>query len=468
MKKSAYRTIFHIYLIFFLSLLGTIIAAIGLSLLLITVQKPDGETVRSDWPKVLTENFGEQIIFVDDKPQVKQMGMELLQNNHIGVQIIDNTGNEVYAFQKPENTSTSYSITHLLRLYQTGHFNTEKNISLIGEVSHQGRAYAYILHFPMEITKVTMYLNGERFTGGKTVILSTVFILLLVMLVAGMAYGFWTARMIGRLTSAIRDISKRSYLPFRNGGAFRDLYESLNILDAQIRASDSLREETERMRREWIANITHDLKTPLSPIKGYAEILQENKSGEQCGQYAKIILKNANYMEGLINDLKLTWQLEHGTLPVNLQKQNLIRFLRELAIEILNNPEYENRRIHFESIDETILLSFDTKLLKRAVQNLIINAFVHGDKDTEVTLRIVPTENDISITISDNGRGMTEKEAQRLFERYYRGTSTESKSEGTGLGLAIVKNIVELHGGNISLSSIPHIGTTFRISFPRN
>ncbi len=470
MKKSGYRTILHIYLIFFLSLLGTLLASISLFLLLITVQKPDGTATRSDWPKAFAEEFKEQIIFIDDKPQVKQTGLMLLQDNHIGLQIIDNIGNEIYGFQTPEKASTHYSITDLLYLNQTGHLDTEESTSFVGAVTYQKTDYIYIVHFPIEIRNITMYLNGKRFAGGKTIILSTVAILLFVILVAGVVYGFWTAGIISRLTTSIKNISKRSYLPLRSNGAFGDLYDSLNTLDMEIKASDKLQEETEQMRREWIANITHDLKTPLSPIKGYSEILLDNtpKTEEQCRQYALIMLKNAAHIENLVDDLKLTYQLEHDMVPINRQDQNLIRFLRELVIDILNRPEYESRCIQFESMDETIQFSFDYKLLTRAFQNLIINAFVHGDKNTEITLQITATENDVKITVADNGKGMTEEETDRLFERYYRGTSTENKPEGTGLGLTIAKNIIELHGGSISASSIPDIGTIFLIYFPRS
>lgn len=470
MKKSGYRTILHIYLIFFLSLLGTILAAVGLFMLNITVQKPDGTATRSDWAKSFTEDFKEQIIFVNDKPQVKQVGLASLQDNQIGLQILDDFGDEIYSFQTPETAITHYSTSDLLQLNQTGRFDAEKNTSFVGITSYQEVEYTYIIHFPMEIKKVTMYLNGERFKGGKTVILSIVCILLFVILVAGIVYGFWTARIISRLSVSIKDISKRSYLPLRNSGAFGDMYDSLNSLDTEIKASDRLREETDNMRREWIANITHDLKTPLSPIKGYSEILFEDtpKTEEQCRRYAGIILKNAAYMENLMDDLKLTYQLESGMIPINRQEQNLTRFLRELMIDMLNRPEYENRCIQFECMNDTISFPYDEKLLTRAFQNLIINAFVHGDESTEIILRITASEDDVNITVADNGNGMTAEEADRLFERYYRRTNTENKTEGTGLGLAIVKNIVELHGGTISISSIPNIGTAFLVCFPRN
>ncbi|PKM50562.1 MAG: sensor histidine kinase [Firmicutes bacterium HGW-Firmicutes-7] len=470
MKKSGYRTIFHIYLIFFLSLLGTTLSAIGLFLLLITVQTSDGATVRSDWPKIFTENFREQIIFIDDKPQVKQSGIELLQDNSIGLQILDDTGYEIYSYGKPKKALNYYSNTDIVRLFHSSNLGDDKITSFIGEITNKENGYAYIIYFPIEVKKVTMYLNGERFTGGKTVIISIVAILLSVILISGIIYGFCIARVISRLTMSIKDISKRSYLPIQNRGAFSDLYDSLNTLDTEIKASDRLRQQTEKMRRDWIANITHDLKTPLSPIKGYAEILQDDtiKTDEQYKRYAGVMLKNAVHMENLIDDLKLTYQLENGMVPVNRQEQNLIRFSKELVIDILNNPEYESRSIHFESTEETILFSFDPKLLTRAFQNLMINALVHGQHNAEVTLQISVSENGVKITVADNGKGMTTEETSKLFERYYRGTNTRHKPEGTGLGLAIAKDIVELHGGTISVSSVLDFGTVFLIYFPTN
>lgn len=468
MKKSGYRTIFHIYLIFFLSLLGAIIAAIGLFYLLVTVQTPSGSTIKSDWPKSFTEDFRAQIIFIDDKAQVKQTGIELLQENDIGLQILDHSGYEIFSYQKPEQADNTYSNTELLYLYQTGQLKDSESTSFIGTVTNNGNDYAYILHFPMKISKVTMYLNADRFTGGKTIAILIVGILLMIVLISGIIYGFWTTRIMSHLSASIREVATRSYLPIQAHGAFRDIYDSLNTLDTEIKASDRLREQTEKMRKVWIANITHDLKTPLSPIKGYAEILQEHgtKTEKQCERYARIMLKNVAYMETLIDDLKLTYQLENGMIPLERQEQNFIRFIKELIIDILNNPEYECRTIHFEATEETVLIAFDQTLLTRAFQNLIINAFVHGDENTEITLQTSVSDTILQIVVSDNGKGMTAEERGALFQRYYRGTNTEHKPEGTGLGLAITKSIVELHGGSISVSSIQGIGTAFQIQFP--
>ena len=109
---------------------------------------------------------------------------------------------------------------------------------------------------------------------------------------------------------------------------------------------------------------------------------------------------------------------------------------------------------------------FDEKLLTRAFQNLIINAFVHGGENIEVSLKINLCDSACKIIISDNGKGMESEEVQKLFNRYYRGTNTEHKVEGTGLGLHISKSIIEMHGGTIKVNSKVNVGTSFEINLP--
>ena len=467
MKRSGYRTIFHIYLIFFLALLGTVLLTGYFFFQTVSVRTSDGANIRSDWPKVFTADFQEQIIFISDMPQVKQAGMALLQEHKIGIQILDGSGGEVFSYQKPEQASTAYSSTELLQLVQNGKSADGETTICAGAAADAGTQVAYLLYFPVNVSKVTMYVNGERFAGGKTMIVPVLCALFLLVLVSGVLYGSLTTKAIKRLMTAIREISVREYLPVQKQGVFHDLYDSLNTLDAEIRASDHLRAQTEKTREEWIQNITHDLKTPLCPIKGYAEILQETDGGDRKRRrhYAEVMLKNVSYMEKLIEDLKLTYQLENWMLPIRREDKNIVRFVKELVIDILNTPEYENRIIRFESEDETVIFSFDQMLFTRAFRNLIINAFVHGEEHTEVTVSISASQAALKIKVADNGKGMEPEAAKRLFDRYYRGTNTEQKPEGTGLGLAITKGIIDLHGGMISVSSIPGIGTTFEIGF---
>lgn len=267
------------------------------------------------------------------------------------------------------------------------------------------------------------------------------------------------------LMTAIQDISKRNYHPKKNTGTFKEVYESLNRLDYDIKLSDQTRLQTEKSREEWIANISHDLKTPLSPIKGYGEILVESKDS-LTAERAGIILKNADYIEMLINDLKLTYQLDNGMITLDLKTQDMVRFMKEIVIDILNDPRFIDQQILFDSKEEKIDWQFDPKLLRRAFTNLIINAFVHGNSNTEVYLTISKINKQLEIIISDNGPGMTQQQIDHLFERYYRGGTTKQNKEGTGLGLAITKEIIEYHHGKIQVSSIVEKGSQFRILFP--
>ncbi|MDN9572381.1 HAMP domain-containing histidine kinase [Clostridioides difficile] len=469
MKKSGYRSILHIYLIFFIALLSVIIFAIIFSFSMISVNTPAGTVVKSNYPKEFTESFVEQIVFIDDVPRIKQYGLELLQSNKAGIQILNDNGQEIANYQKSENMQDFYSDSDLLQLYQTGHISDNQTTSFIGNLTHNGKDYTYIVHFPLNISKVTMYLNGDRFTTGKTVILLCASVVFLIIIVAGYIYGFWITKTINRMSMSVKDIAGRSYVPVINSGVFREVFDSLNHLDTEIKTSDKVKEETEKIRKEWIANITHDLKTPLSPIKGYAEVLSEKDTTyEEQIKYSQVILKNVSYMESLIDDLKLTYQLDNGIVPIQRVKHNIVRFLKELVIDVLNNPEYEDRTIHFDCTEENIIFSFDHKLMTRAFQNLIINAFTHGNDDTEIILQISVVNDILQIVISDNGNGMNQEEVNHLFQRYYRGTSTEKKTAGTGLGLAITKSIVEAQGGNITVESEIGIGTDFKICFSLN
>lgn len=281
--------------------------------------------------------------------------------------------------------------------------------------------------------------------------------------------GFWLIRHLSKMKKGIENISQRTYTRLPEKGIFSEVYGALNKMDMEIRNSDKIQEETDRVRNEWITNITHDLKTPLSPIKGYAELLTSNAEIDKATmqEYGGIILKNVNHTEKLINDLKLTYQLDSGSMPFNPQFVKLARYMKELVIDIVNDPAFKDRNIVFESNAQDIEICIDTDLFRRAMNNLIINALTHNPPETKVTISIdTNSEKEACVYISDNGKGMSDEEQAELFNRYYRGTNTKEKPEGSGLGLAIAKQIINLHNGNIHVKSELNEGTQFTIILP--
>lgn len=458
-----------IYIVFFLILfiLGTL--GIAFFLHIVNIEKPNGETATSAWPKTFTKNFSTEIIIVKDEVLLKNSGIEKLEKYGLWFQLLDTSGKEIIAYNTAPDLKTEYTVFELLDI--TGGKQTNKTETVFaGVYVKQGIECTYLIGFPVNISKVIMYLNGEHFTNGKSIVVTILFAVCVFIMLFGFFYGLWITRKMQKITKSVFEIALRTYTPIKQVGLFEDVYVSLNQLDSEIQASDELRDNTELLRKEWIEGITHDLKTPLSPIKGYGELLTNTQyeiSTSDIRKYGNVILKNINYTESLINDLKLIYQMENGTANTRISKVNIVRQLKEIIIDLLNTPEYENCKINFVSSSNEIYTELDISLFRRAVSNIIINALIHNAKDTDILVTIELNDN-ILISIQDNGTGLTTEEQKKLFTRYYRGTNTEAKPEGTGLGMGIVKQIVELHDGKIEVDSIYGEGTRITITLPHS
>ena len=447
-----------------------VISGIGLFYYVFSIPEPEGLSL-ADWPNRFTDNFSAWMFSEDGELQIEEIGLERLDEYGLWLQVIDESGQEIFAYNKPENYPVSYSASELVTLgtnaYEDGY------TVFVSSFEDSGQTWSYLIGFPYAIGKYMLYYNGETVSRLSPVFRMVIFSLSFIAVVLFLAYAFWLTRQMGKITKGIGKISHLTYQPLPERGIFSGVYTALNKMDEEIRHSDQLKEETERVRREWITNITHDLKTPLSPVKGYAELLADGAAADTqtVQEYGSIILKNVDYAEKLMNDLKLTYQLESGAFPFHPQQVRLVRYLKELVIDIANDPVFSDRDIEFESESKLseLTAAIDPDLFRRAVGNLVINALVHNLPDTKVTVSVSEDKRKgICISVRDNGVGIDEAEQAELFTRYYRGTNTKEKPEGSGLGLAIAKQIVVLHGGDIAVKSKPGEGTEFSILLPAN
>lgn len=465
-NKNNTNPFFRLFGMVMILVFAAVIAGIGLFYYMFAIPEPEGLSLAS-WPNRFTDNFSVWLEEEENELKVKDKGIEYLDQYGLWLQILDEKGEEVFSYHKPDGYPNYYSASELISCSVS---NTKNETTIFtGSYKSTRQTYAYMIGFPYRIGKHMIYYNGETVSRLSPIFRTGIIGIMIVVFLSVLTYGFWLSKHLGKITNSIREISLRTYIPLTEKGLFGSIYTALNEMDAEIRHSDQLQKDTERVRKEWITNITHDLKTPLSPIKGYAELLTENPVPESniVQEYGEIILKNAGYTEKLINDLKLIYQFEAGVIPLELQKVHLIRYIKELVIEIINNPAFSNHRIEFENTTEDILLYLDSKLFRRAIENLIINAFTHNPPDTQITICIEKRKpNRAQIVVQDNGIGISKEEQLKLFERYYRGTNTKEKPEGSGLGLAIAKQIITLHGGEIIVRSNPKEGTTFIISLP--
>lgn len=468
MKKTVYQSMKMLYSILLMVFLLIVLAGIALSFSLITTIDADGNRVLSNWPQNYAKDFSTAGYLSIDQglPVLSDAGKKSLDDHLLWLQIVDQNGDQLFSYRTPPEQPAHYSPMAFFALCQGT--DEGKYTVCAGTIADHGEQWTYLIGFPMQIKKVTMYLDSSSFSGGKSVLLMLLSFSALLTVICGGICSFWLSSHLCRIMKAVGEISSRRYEPFHAKGLFQDLYGSLNEMNDELLASSRELARHEILREEWITNITHDLKTPLSPIKGYAELFadpQYRLSETSRVNYGQTICRNVEYMEKLLNDLKLTYQLNHYMLPVEKKRASLSRFIKETIIEVLNHPEYGHRKIEFMEADEEVFYCFDEMLLKRAINNLLYNALIHNPADTEIHVRL-QVEDQILLTIADRGKGMCAEEMEKLFQRYYRGTNTEAKTEGTGLGMAIAKQIIEISGGSIQVESEPGKGTDLIICFP--
>ncbi|RMD01674.1 sensor histidine kinase [Clostridium autoethanogenum] len=464
MKKSGYKVIFNLYFKFFIAflILISIFSGIGLYLLNVNISSENSYANWSSWPAYFTSHFYKEISFDKGKPKLTDSAVGELKKYKLSFQIVDKNGDVTLEYNEPKSAAKHYSPIDIVQLYKNGD-SAGKHTIFVGSVNNSGEKWTYIIGFPVKISKITLYMNYNKVLKIKFVILALFILLILIAAV----YGIWMNRTLLNITSGIRRLASNNYIPMKEKGTYKDIKYSLNLLYSKLKASEDERKKNQTLREEWIANISHDLKTPLSPIKGYAEILNDPKydvTSQDAKKYGKTILRNAENLESIVENLNFTYQLKNGMLPINRESENLVRLLKEVIISILNNPKYEKRNIIFNCVEDIIDSNFDNTLFKRAFTNLIYNSVIHNSPDTEIRVSI-KKEDKIYINIDDNGKGMSEEEVKKLFERYYRGTSSSVSVKGSGLGMAIAKQIIEAHGGKINVKSKLNVGTSIEIEF---
>ncbi len=226
----------------------------------------------------------------------------------------------------------------------------------------------------------------------------------------------------------------------------------------------------EKMHKNFAANVSHELKTPLTTIKGFIETLQEmvsrNDTDESLG-FLKIIEKNVNRMIELVNDLLALSRLERlqGT-DILLENQNIGALIQGAVNSCHSNVKEKNITIQIDC-PENLAAMLDPILMEQAILNLVDNAVKYSDADTSVSIAAVKKDGYVDIIIEDKGRGIEKEHLPKIFNRFYRIDKARSRNEGgTGLGLAIVKHIVQYHQGKIDVKSHKGRGSIFKISIP--
>ncbi len=233
---------------------------------------------------------------------------------------------------------------------------------------------------------------------------------------------------------------------------------------------DTLKQQ-EQFRREFLANISHEFKTPLFAIQGYIEALQDSAivEDEQTKKFLIKAAKNVDRLTFLIKDLDAISKLESGEIPINYEVFDLSVLINEVIDSLeMKAKKYQISLTFKDKYDHPTMVYADQEKIRQVVVNLIDNSFKYGNTNGETAIKIFELHEQFLVEVTDNGIGIEEKNQARVFERFFRTDQSRSREVGgSGLGLAIVKHILEAHDQTITLRSTAGIGSTFGFTLQR-
>lgn len=417
-------------------------------------------------PEKIMENL-KKAIYLDENQNIKieNSAISLLENEKAGIQILDSANKEIFNYNKPRNAKELYTNKTLIEVY-----NNKNNTVFLDEVIINSEIFTYMIFLDANKINRINYsydVKSLKIAHNFPFIIGINIVLILAM---SLLFTLKITKPINKIIDKIIDLSNEKYtINQSKKGIYSKVENCLIELTKKLILNEQERNRIEKMREEWICNITHDIKTPLTSIIGNAEILADSEykiSDEVKERYCKTIIGKSEYIKTLIEDLNLSTRLKNNSLILNKKKVNIVSLVRHIIIDIVNDEKYNYNNISFTYSKEEIFLEIDEELIKRVFVNLIINAFIHNSKDVKININIEQIENkNAHITIKDNGKGISKEELYNIFKRYYRGTNTLKKIEGSGLGMAIAHDIIKVHNAQIKVESELGNGLEIDINF---
>ncbi len=275
------------------------------------------------------------------------------------------------------------------------------------------------------------------------------------------------------ITSSITVLEKNT-LKIANGELDAKLeipnVNQLNEITSLTQSLDKMREslkDDQQRRTKFIMGISHDLRTPVALIKGYAEAISDKvvTDPSQIVKSIQIVQTKADQLEGMINDLINYVKLDNKEWLSSLENVDFLPFVEDFARNINQMSEVYKRNISIDiDIPDDIKIPMDKALVTRALENIITNAFRYTKEGDAIGLKVFKSD-EINIAISDTGQGITEEDIKHIYDLFYRGTNSR-REQGMGIGLTNVKTIIDAHGWELDVDSKVGKGTTFTIKIP--
>ena len=399
---------------------------------------------------ILTETLVDSGIF--EKERLEQLSFE---SKDVRLTWVDLDGTVLYdSWTDAMNMENHIERPEIKKAFETG-----KGDSMRTSNTFQMNTYYYAVR----IDDGTVVRAAVNASSGTRIFLNTmpmVFAIgILIVMVCVVLADYLTKQLLSPV------VAIANHLDDAESSSEPEVYKELQPFIQTIRAQHENILLAAKMRQDFTASVTHELKTPLTAISGYAELIQNKMTTEeQDVAFAGEIRKNADRLLTLINDIIRLSELDHAELSTEFESVDLFALAQDCAQLLSVNAK--GRGITFCLEGESCVIRGNRDMLRELIENLCQNAIRYNNNGGKVVVTVGNKEERAMITVADNGIGIPKEHQDRVFERFYRVDKSRSKETGgTGLGLAIVKHIVAIHSAEIELESNVGVGTTITVKF---
>jgi signal transduction histidine kinase len=288
-------------------------------------------------------------------------------------------------------------------------------------------------------------------------------------------YSLWSSRRITRpleaIAEAIQRMGKGQYslrLDIAGDYEFSVIQQHFNNMAESLERAEEENRRLQESKRRMLSDLSHDLKTPVTSIQGYAKALSLGlvDQEEKRERYLQLIYNKSTLVTSLIDDIFSLSKLERLDYPLTLSPGDIAELVREIAAEYYDAFEEKGFMAEWDIPPGEVAAEYDHNLMRRAIANLLSNALLHNPPGSEVTMRLEEAAAAVKISVMDNGEGIPDELKDVIFDPFVRGDAARQGEGGSGLGLAIAKQTMELHGGSLELNR--HNGlSVFELVLPR-
>ena len=402
----------------------------------------------------------EQVKSIDNSSILSSIDDISLDNN-ICLEYVDNWGNKYYFNNKTtscllgKNKNIDKELVKIKQSQEEIYFekilNPLNNSTSLLYGIKKNNGYVFLFTSLEDIGTTTSLIKSQ--------LIYLTLLTILLSIVIAMFLSRRIAKPISDMTKKATKLADGNYnLVFKNTGIneLDELANSLNYLEQEVSKTDTY-------RRDLMANVSHDLKTPLTMIKAYAEMIKDITidDKEKTIKNLDVIIEETERLNILVNDILELSKLQNNQDNLDIEEFDIVLLIKDILRRYEIIKETENYNLILES-PESIIVKADKKRISQVIYNLINNAVNYTGDDLKVIVRLTEESKDCLVEIIDTGKGIDEEDLQNIWTRYYKQEKNHKRNViGTGLGLSIVKNILELHHFDYGVKSIKNHGTTF-------